>query len=104
MDTSSGWSTTLEIETQTPVTSGAASALSQGVTEYVPSVTWPETGWAHLKKSLANLTKRTVDQLAWLIRSRLTRIRYQPQLIAGFLAMAGLDFKPHNSHLEALLM
>ena len=65
---------------------------------YAPELNPVEAVWSHLKKSLANLTKRTVDQLAWLIRSRLTHIQHQPQLTAGFLAKTGLDFKPYNSH------
>jgi len=61
---------------------------------YAPELNPVEGVWSHLKRSLANLTKRTVDQLAWLIRSRLTHIQYQPQLITGFLTKTGLNFQP----------
>jgi len=50
--------------------------------------------WSHLKKSLANLVKHTVDELLGLIKTRLKRMQYRPGLIAGFLAKTGLDLRP----------
>lgn len=50
--------------------------------------------WSHLKKSLANLVKRTVDQLLGLVKTRLKRMQYRPDLIAGFVAKTGLDLRP----------
>jgi hypothetical protein len=50
--------------------------------------------WAHLKRSLANLAKHTIDQVAVLVKTRLKRMQYRPGLIAGFAARTGLDFKP----------
>ena len=50
--------------------------------------------WSHLKKSLVNLVKRTVDQLLGLVKTRLKRMQYRPELIAGFVAKAGLDLRP----------
>lgn len=61
---------------------------------YAPELNPVEGVWSHLKRSLANLAKRTVDQLAWLITSRLRRVQYRPDLTAGFLAKTGLDFQP----------
>jgi transposase len=61
---------------------------------YAPELNPVEAVWSHLNKSLANLAKRTVDQLLNLIKTRLKRIQYRPGLIAGFLARTGLDLHP----------
>jgi transposase len=50
--------------------------------------------WAHLKRSLANLTKHTVAELTALGKTRLKRMQYRPGLLVGFLASTGLDFGP----------
>ena len=50
--------------------------------------------WSHLKTSLANLAKRTIDQVAALVKTRLKRMQYHPRLITGFTAKTGLDFNP----------
>ena len=51
-----------------------------------------EPVWAHLKPSLANLTKHTITELTALVKTRLRRMQYRPALLAGFLASTGLDF------------
>lgn len=61
---------------------------------YAPELNPVEGVWSHVKKSLANLAKRTVDQLAWLVKSRLRCMQYRPGLTTGFLAKTGLDFQP----------
>jgi hypothetical protein len=38
-----------------------------------------------------NLTKQGIDQLAALVKTRLTWMQYRPGLIDGFLAKTGLD-------------
>ncbi len=53
-----------------------------------------EPVWSHLKRSLANLTKHTIGELAALVKTRLRRMQYRPILLAGFLASTGLDFSP----------
>jgi hypothetical protein len=54
-------------------------------------------GWAHLKRSLANLAKHNIGQLTALVKTRLRRMQYRPGLLDGFLAKAGLDFSNfHN--------
>jgi len=53
-----------------------------------------EAVWSHLKKSLANLAKRGIDELLAQIRTRLRRIQYRPGLITGFLARTQLDLHP----------
>ncbi|MEU6657971.1 hypothetical protein [Streptomyces sp. NPDC046821] len=50
--------------------------------------------WSHLKRSLANLTKHSLDQLTALVKTRLKRMQYRPGLIDGLIAKAGLDFQP----------
>jgi hypothetical protein len=47
-----------------------------------------------MKNGLGNLAARNVDQLAAIVRNRLKRIQYRPQLIDGFLAQTGLILEP----------
>ncbi|MEU8272905.1 transposase [Microbispora bryophytorum] len=61
---------------------------------YAPELNPVEAVWAHMKKSLANLAMRTVDQLIALVKNRLKRMQYRPALVTGFIAKAGLDFQP----------
>jgi putative transposase len=56
-----------------------------------------ERTWAHLKRSLANLTKQNIDQLTVLVKTRLRRMQYQPGLLDGFLAGTGLDLTPFRN-------
>jgi len=58
-----------------------------------------ELVWSQLKRSLANLAKRSLAQLTALIKTRLRRMQYRPRLLDGFLASAGLDLAPFsNTH------
>jgi putative transposase len=61
---------------------------------YAPELNPVEGVWAYLKRSLANLAKHTIDQVAVLVKTRLKRMQYRPGLIAGFAARTGPDFKP----------
>jgi putative transposase len=61
---------------------------------YAPELNPVEAVWSHLKRSLANLAKRNLGQLAALIKTRLKRMQYRPGLIGGFLASTGLDLTP----------
>jgi putative transposase len=62
-----------------------------------------EPVWAHLKRSLANLTKHNLAELTALVKTRLKRMQYCPGLLAGFLASTELDFGPLcNPALEIL--
>ena len=47
-----------------------------------------------MKNGLGNLMARDVDQLAAIIKNRLKRIQYRPELIGGFLAQTGLTLEP----------
>jgi putative transposase len=61
---------------------------------YAPELNPVEAVWSHLKRSLANLAKRNLGQLAALVKTRLKRMQYRPGLIDGFLASTGLDLTP----------
>jgi transposase len=61
---------------------------------YAPELNPVEAVWSHLKRSLANLTKRDVDQLATLIKSRLKRMQHRPGLAEAYLAKTGLELEP----------
>ena len=58
---------------------------------YAPELNPVERVWAHLKRSLANLTKHTIAELTALVKTRLRRMQYRPRLLVGFLASTGLD-------------
>ena len=58
---------------------------------YAPELNPVERVWAHLKRSLANLTKHTIAELTALVKTRLRRMQYRPGLLVGFLASTGLD-------------
>jgi putative transposase len=53
-----------------------------------------ERVWAHLKRSLANLTKHTITELTALVKTRLRRMQYRRGLLVGFLASTGLEYGP----------
>jgi transposase len=53
-----------------------------------------EPVWAHLKRSLANLTKHNLAELTALVKTRLKRMQYRPGLLVGFLVSSGLQYGP----------
>lgn len=57
---------------------------------YTPDLNPAEGVWAHLKRSLGNLTPCGIDELAGLTRTRLKRMQYQPGLLDGFINEIGL--------------
>jgi transposase len=59
---------------------------------YAPELNPVEGVWSHLKRSLANLARHTIDQVAGLVKTRLKRMQYRPGLITGLVAKTGLDF------------
>ncbi|WP_406329470.1 transposase [Streptomyces sp. NBC_00203] len=61
---------------------------------YAPEFNPVKGVWSHLKRSLANLTKHSLDQLTALVRTRLKRMQYRPHLIEGLIAKTGLDLQP----------
>jgi DDE superfamily endonuclease len=61
---------------------------------YAPDLNPTEGVWSHVKRSLGNLAAASVDHLAAIVRNRLKRIQYRPDLLAGFLAQTGLTLDP----------
>ncbi|MGW4896001.1 IS630 family transposase [Kitasatospora sp. NPDC004240] len=58
---------------------------------YAPDLNPVEWLWAHVKHSLANLSSVAVDRLEALVRNRLKRLQYRPDILDGFLAGTGLS-------------
>ncbi|HSK35091.1 MAG TPA: transposase [Propionicimonas sp.] len=61
---------------------------------YAPDLNPDESLWSTLKAGLGNLAVDIVDHLTAIIRNRLKRIQYRPDLIPGFLAQTGLSLEP----------
>jgi hypothetical protein len=63
---------------------------------YAPDLNPTESVWSHVKHSLGNLATTGVDHLAAVVRNRLKRIQYRPDLLDSFLAHTGLslDLEP----------
>jgi hypothetical protein len=61
---------------------------------YAPELNTVELVWSHLKRSLANLAKRSLAQLTALVKTRLKRMQYRPALLEGFLSSTRLDLTP----------
>jgi transposase len=57
---------------------------------YAPELNPVEGVWANLKNGLGNLAARSIDQLAVLVKTRLKRMQYRPDLIDAFIAETGL--------------
>jgi DDE superfamily endonuclease len=57
---------------------------------YTPELNPVEPLWSHLKRSLANLAKRNLNQFTALVETRLKRMQYRPGLLNG----TGLDLTP----------
>jgi len=61
---------------------------------YAPELNPVEGVWSNLKHGLGNLTARTTDQLAAIIRSRLKSIQHRPSLLDAFITGTGLTIQP----------
>ena len=61
---------------------------------YVPELNAVESVWAHLKHSIANNTVTDIDTLVVLIKNRLRRMQYRPDLLDGFLTQTRLTLQP----------
>ncbi|MEU9617305.1 transposase [Streptomyces sp. NPDC048209] len=58
---------------------------------YAPELNAVEYLWAHVKRSLANLASVALDRLETLVRNRLKRLQYRPDILDGFLTGTGLS-------------
>jgi putative transposase len=61
---------------------------------YAPDLNPTEGVWSHVKRSAGNLAVTGVDNLTAIVRNRLKRIQYRPDLLTGFLAHTGLTLDP----------
>jgi hypothetical protein len=61
---------------------------------YAPDLNPTEGVWSHVKRSLGNLAVTNTDHLADIVRNRLKRIQYRPELLTSFLAQTGLTLDP----------
>ena len=58
---------------------------------YAPDLNPTEGVWSHVK---GNLADTGVDHLVAIVRNRLKRIQYRPDLLTSFLAQTGLTLNP----------
>jgi len=61
---------------------------------YAPDLNPAEGVWASLRNDLGNLAACTVDALAELVRTRLKKMQYRPELLDGFIAETGHTLAP----------
>lgn len=61
---------------------------------YAPDLNPVESLWSHLKRSLGNLAVQGIDDLAAIVKNRLKRIQYRPELTDAFFAQTGLTLDP----------
>jgi hypothetical protein len=47
--------------------------------------------WSHVKRGLRNLIARGIDQLVAVVKNRLKRIQYRPELLDASFARTGLE-------------
>jgi transposase len=61
---------------------------------YAPDLNPAEHVWSHVKRGLGNLIVHGVDELVAVVKNRLKRVQYRPELIDAFLAHTGLELDP----------
>jgi len=61
---------------------------------YASELNAVESVWAHLKRSIANNAITGIDDLVTLVKSRLRRMQYRPDLLDGFLGQTRLTLQP----------
>jgi transposase len=61
---------------------------------YAPDLNPTEHVWSHLKRSLGNLAVHGIDHLAEIVKNRLKRIQYRPDLTDAFFTHTGLTLDP----------
>jgi putative transposase len=61
---------------------------------YAPELNPVEHVWSHIKRGLGNLLVWGLDELVAVVKNRLKRIQYRPELIDAFVAHTGLDLEP----------
>jgi hypothetical protein len=61
---------------------------------YAPDLDPTEGAGSHVKRGIANIAVRGVDDLTTVVEQRLRAVQRQPDLIAGFLAQTGMTLLP----------
>ena len=61
---------------------------------YAPELNATEGVWSHLKRGLGNCAATTIAQLMAMVKTRLKRLQYRPDLLDGFLGQTGLVLQP----------
>lgn len=61
---------------------------------YAPELNPVEQVWSQVKRGLGNLLVWGIDELVAVVKNRLNRIQYRPELLDAFLAHTGLDLEP----------
>lgn len=61
---------------------------------YAPELNPAEGVWSALKRGLASLAPRDVDELAAMVATKLKRMQYRHGLLDGFIAQTGFILKP----------
>lgn len=61
---------------------------------YAPDLNPAEHVWSHVKRGLGNLIVFGIDELVAVVKNRLKRIQYRPELIDAFVAHTGLELDP----------
>jgi hypothetical protein len=61
---------------------------------YAPDLNPTEGVWSHIKRSLGNLAVTGVEHLAAVVKNRLKRVQYRPDLLDSFLSHTGLTLDP----------
>lgn len=64
---------------------------------YAPDLNPTEQVWSHLKRSIGNLAVTGIDHLLAIVKNRLKRIQYRPDLLDSFLAHTGLALEPDST-------
>ncbi len=61
---------------------------------YAPELNPVEHVWSHIKRGLGNLLVWGLDELVGVVKNRLKRVQYRPELLDAFFAHTGLDLGP----------
>ncbi|WDV50196.1 transposase [Streptomyces coeruleorubidus] len=61
---------------------------------YAPELTPAEGVWSSLRRGLANLAPRGIDQLAAIVKTKLKRMQYHHGLLDGFITETGFVLEP----------
>jgi putative transposase len=61
---------------------------------YAPELNPVEQVWSQVKRGLGNLLVWGVDELVTVVKNRLKRVQYRPELLDAFLAHTGLGLEP----------